>query len=83
MTGYREDLSVSLALKRTLEVARFVWVLAFLNLLRVCCNKIVPVFFTSSISLCGRVNFLHFKILAVSIPPFTRSTLPKVPKSTV
>ena len=47
-----------------LEVARFVWVLDFVNLLTVCYNKFVPVVSTSSISLCGRVNFLHFEILA-------------------
>ena len=52
------------ALKRTLDVARFVWVLDFVNLLTVCYNKFVPVVSTSSVSLCGRVNFLHFEILA-------------------
>ena len=63
------DPPVSLALKRKLEVARFVWVLDFVNLLTVCCNKFVPVVFTSSVFfLYGRVNFLHFEILA----PFSR-----------
>ena len=51
----------SLALKRTLEVARFVWVLDFVNLFRVCYNIFVSVFSTSSIFLCDRVNFLHFE----------------------
>ena len=69
------DSPVSLALKRTLEVARFVWVLDFVNLLTVCYNKFVPVVSTSSISLCVvaliffilkfqllfRVNFLYWK----------------------
>ena len=54
------DSLVSLALKRTLEVARFVWVLDFVNLLTVC---LVPLVSTSSVSLCGRVNFLHFENL--------------------
>ena len=58
------DPPVSLALKRTLEVARFVWVLDFVNLLTVCYNKFVPVVSTSSVSLCGRVNCLHFEISA-------------------
>ena len=52
---------VSLALKRTLEVARFAWVLDFVNLITVCYNKFVPVVSASSISLCGRVNFGHFE----------------------
>ena len=39
-------------------------VLDFVNLLTVCYNKFVPVVSTRSVSLCGRVNFLHFKILA-------------------
>ena len=69
------DPPVSLALKRTLEVARFIWVLDFVNLLTVCCNKFVPVVSTSSVSLCVvaliffilkfqllfRVNFLYWK----------------------
>ena len=69
------DPPVSLALKRTLEVARFVWVLDFVNLLTVCYNKFVPVVSTSSVSLCVvaliffilkfqllfRVNFLYWK----------------------
>ena len=42
---------MSLALKRTLEVARFPWVLDFLNLLTMCYNKFVPVASTSSVSL--------------------------------
>ena len=46
------DSPVSLALKRTLEEARFAWVLDFLNLLTVCYNKFVPVVSTSSVSLC-------------------------------
>ena len=58
------DQRVSLALKRALEVARFVWVLNVVNLLKVCYNKFVPVVSTSSVSLCGRGNFLHFEILA-------------------
>ena len=58
------DLPVSLVLKRTLKVARFVWVLDYVNLYRECYNNCVPVFSTSSISLCGLVNFLHFEILA-------------------
>ena len=58
------DQPVSLALKRTLEVPRFVWVLDFVNLLRVRYNKFVPVLSTSSISFCGRVNFLRFEIFA-------------------
>ena len=58
------DLPVSLTLKRTLEVARFVWVLNFVNLLTVCYNKFVPVVSSSSLSLCGRANFLYFEILA-------------------
>ena len=58
------DPPVSLALKRTLEVTRFVWVLDFVTLLTVCYNKFVPVVSTSSVSLCGRVNFLHFETLA-------------------
>ena len=58
------DPPVSLALERTLEVARFVWVLDFVNLFTVCYNIFVPVVSTSSLSLCGRVNFLHFEILA-------------------
>ena len=67
------DSPVSLALKRTLEEARFAWVLDFLNLLTVCYNKFVPVVSTSSVSLCVvaliffilkfqllfRVNFLY------------------------
>ena len=57
------DLLVPLVLKRTLEVVRFVWVLDFVNLLSVCYNRFVPVFSTSSISLCGCINFLHFEIL--------------------
>ena len=66
---------VSLALKRTLEVARFVWVLDFVNLLTMCYNKFVPVVSTSSVSLCVvaliffilkfqllfRVHFLYWK----------------------
>ena len=59
-----ENPPVSLALKRTLEIARFVWVLDFVNLLTVYYNKLLPVVSTSSISLCGRLNFLPFKILA-------------------
>ena len=69
------DPPVSLALKRTLEVARFVWVLDFVNLLIVCYNKFVPVVSASSVSLCVvaliffvlkfqllfRVNFLYWK----------------------
>ena len=55
------DPLVSFALKRALEVARFVCVLDFVNLLTVC---LVPLVSTSSVSLCGRVNFLHFEILA-------------------
>ena len=51
-------------LKRTFEKARFVSVLDFVNLLTVCYNKFVPVVSTKSVSLCGRVNFLHFEILA-------------------
>ena len=58
------DPPVSLTLKRTLEVARFVWVLNFVNLLTVCYKKFVPVVSSSSLSLCGRVNFLYFEILA-------------------
>ena len=58
------DPPVSLALKRTLEVARFVWVLDFVNLLTVCYNKFVPVVSSSPVSLCGRVNCLHFEISA-------------------
>ena len=58
------DPPVSLAMKGTLEVARFVWVLDFVNLLRVCYNEFVPVVSTSFFSFCGRVNFLHFEILA-------------------
>ena len=68
------DSPVSLALKRTLEEARFAWVLDFLNLLTVCYNKFVPVVSTSSVSLCVvaliffilkfqllfRVNFLYW-----------------------
>ena len=46
------DSPVSLALKRTLEEARFAWVLDFLNLLTVCYNKFVPVVSTTSVSLC-------------------------------
>ena len=56
---------VSLELKRTLKVARFLWVLDIVNLLTVCYNKFVPVFSTSSLSLCGRINFLHFEIFAL------------------
>ena len=66
---------VSLALKRTMEVARFVWVLDFVNLLTVCYNKFVPVVSTSPVSLCVvaliffilkfqllfRVNLLYWK----------------------
>ena len=37
------DPPVSLALKRTLEVARFIWVLDFVYLFRVCYNIFVPV----------------------------------------
>ena len=55
------DPPVSLALKRTLEVARFVWVLDFVNLLTMCYNKFVTVFSTSSVSLC--VVTLIFVIL--------------------
>ena len=54
------DPLASLTLKRALEVARFIWVLDFVNLLTVC---LVPLVSTSSVSLCGRVNFLHFEIL--------------------
>ena len=46
------DPSVSLPMKRTLEVVRFVWVLDFVNLLTVCYNKFVPVVSTSFVSLC-------------------------------
>ena len=59
----RGDLPVSLALKKTLEEARFVRFLDFVNLLTVCYNEFVSVFSTSSVSLSGRVNFLHFEIL--------------------
>ena len=55
------DSPVSLALKRTLEEARFAWVLDFLNLLTVCYNIFVPVVSTSSVSL--RVVALIFFIL--------------------
>ena len=69
------DSPVSLALKRTLEEARFAWVLIFLNLLTVCYNKFVPVVSTTSVPLCVvaliffilkfqllfRVNFLYWK----------------------
>ena len=58
------DTPVSLALKRTVEVARFVCVLDFVTSLTVCYNKFVPVISTSSVSLCGHLNFLHFEILA-------------------
>ena len=54
---------VSLAMKRPLEVARYVWVLNFVNLLTVCYNKFAPVVSTSFFSLCGRINFLHFEFL--------------------
>ena len=58
------DPPVSLALKRTLELTRFVWVFDFVNLLTVSYNKFVPFVSTSSVSLSDRVNFLHFGILA-------------------
>ena len=64
MLYQRGDLPVSLALKRMLEEARFVWFLDFVNLFTVCYNEFVSVFSTSSVSLCGHVNFLHFEILA-------------------
>ena len=37
----------------------------FVSLLTVCYNKFVPVVSTSSVPLCGRINFLHFEILAL------------------
>ena len=55
---------VLLALKRTLEVVRFVWVLDFVNLLTACYNKFGPVVSTSSASSCGCFNLNHFEILA-------------------
>ena len=60
---------VSLVLNRTLEVARFVWVLDFVNLLTVCYNKFVPVVSTSSVPLCGRVNFLYLKVICCFLFP--------------
>ena len=39
-------------------IEKNVWFLDFVCLLTVCYNKYVPV------SLCGRINFLHFEILA-------------------
>ena len=50
-------------MKRTLEVARFVWVLDFVSLLTVCYNKFVPVVSTSSVSLCDHVDFLYWKVI--------------------
>ena len=44
------------------SLARFVWVSEFVNLLTACYNRSVPVFSTSYVSLCSRVNFLHFKV---------------------
>ena len=58
------DPPVSLALKRTLEVAKFVWVLDFVKLLTGCYKKFVPVVSTSSVSLC--VVALIFFILKFS-----------------
>ena len=60
------DPPVSLALKRMLEVARFVWVLDFVNLLTVCYNKFVCscCLYKFCFFVCGRVNFLHFEVSA-------------------
>ena len=63
LSGWRSTGIVG-AEKNALEVARFVWVLDFVTLVTVCYNKFVTVVSTSFVSLCGRVNVLHFEILA-------------------
>ena len=37
----------------------------FVSLVTVCYTKFVAVVSTSSVSLCGRINFLHIEILAL------------------
>ena len=63
LSGWRST-RLSLAMKRTLEVARFIWVLDFGNVLTVCYNTFALVVSTSFFSLCGHVNFHHFQIFA-------------------